>query len=36
MGPTRADEEATLKVEAPAGAALSLIAERLGNMPIVN
>jgi NAD-dependent SIR2 family protein deacetylase len=29
IGPTRADAEATLKVEAPAGAALSLIAKRL-------
>jgi NAD-dependent SIR2 family protein deacetylase len=29
IGPTRADAEATLKVEAPAGAALSLIAERM-------
>jgi NAD-dependent SIR2 family protein deacetylase len=29
IGPTRADAEATLKVEAPAGAALSLIAGRM-------
>jgi NAD-dependent SIR2 family protein deacetylase len=29
IGPTRADVEATLKVEAPAGAALSLIAEQM-------
>jgi NAD-dependent SIR2 family protein deacetylase len=29
IGPTRADAESTLKVEAPAGAALSLIAERM-------
>lgn len=30
IGPTRADAEATLKVEAPAGAALAFIAEYLG------
>jgi NAD-dependent SIR2 family protein deacetylase len=29
IGPTRADAESTLKVEAPAGAGLSLIAERM-------
>jgi NAD+-dependent protein deacetylase sirtuin 4 len=32
MGPTRADAEATMKVEAPAGAALSLIAHELGSV----
>lgn len=32
MGPTRADAEATLKVEAPAGEALSLIARELGGI----
>ncbi|MEO8285487.1 MAG: NAD-dependent protein deacetylase [Chloroflexota bacterium] len=31
MGPTRADAEATLKVEAPAGEALTIIAEQLLN-----
>jgi NAD-dependent SIR2 family protein deacetylase len=30
LGPTRADAEATLKIEAPAGAALSFIAAHLG------
>lgn len=30
IGPTRADSEATLKVEAPAGAALKMIAEQMG------
>jgi NAD-dependent SIR2 family protein deacetylase len=32
MGPTRADAEATMKVEAPAGSALSFIARELGSV----
>ena len=34
IGPTRADGEATMKVEAAAGAGLDCIARRLGALPL--